>query len=72
MYVFFMYPTIRTNATAKTRFYVSAPFRSVTLKMPFKQLWFFVALLWRHNECDGVSNHKPYDCLFNRLLKAQI
>ena len=27
---------------------------------------------WRHNGCDGVSNHQPYDCLFNRLFKAQI
>ena len=27
-----------------------------------------LALQWRHNEGDGVSNHQPYDCLF----KAQI
>ena len=27
-------------------------------------------LQWRHNEHDGVSNHQPHDCLFNRLLKA--
>ena len=26
----------------------------------------------RHNECDGVSNHKHHDCLLNRLFKAQI
>ena len=24
------------------------------------------ALHWRHNECDGVSNHQPHDCLLNR------
>ena len=29
-------------------------------------------LHWRHNECDGVSNHQPHDCLLNRLFKAQI
>ena len=29
-------------------------------------------LQWRHNERDGVSNHKPPDCLLKRLLKAQI
>ena len=22
-------------------------------------------LQWRHNECDGVSNHQPLDCLLN-------
>ena len=26
-----------------------------------------VALRWRHNERDGVSNHQPQDCLLNRL-----
>ena len=30
------------------------------------------SLLWHHNERDSVSNHQPYDCLLNRLLKAQI
>ena len=29
-------------------------------------------LKWHHNECDGVSNHQPCDCLLNRLFKAQI
>ena len=23
---------------------------------------------WRHYGCDGVSNHQPHDCLFNRLF----
>ena len=31
-----------------------------------------IALLWRHNEHEGVSNHQPHDGLFNRLFKAQI
>ena len=31
-----------------------------------------IALHWRHNERDGVSNHQPHDCLLNRLFKAQI
>ena len=26
------------------------------------------ALQWRHNGCDGVSNHQPHDCLLNRLF----
>ena len=29
---------------------------------------FINALLWRHNEPDGVSNHQPHDCLLNRLF----
>ena len=28
-----------------------------------------VALRWRHNGCDGVSNHQPHYCLLNRLFK---
>ena len=24
---------------------------------------------WRHNECDGVSNHQPHDCLLYRLFR---
>ena len=26
------------------------------------------SLRWRHNGCDGVSNHQPHDCLLNRLF----
>ena len=26
-------------------------------------------LLWRHNGCDGVSNHQPHGCLLNRSFK---
>ena len=31
-----------------------------------------IALQWRHNECNGISNHQPHDCLLNRLFKVQI
>ena len=34
--------------------------------------YFTERLQWRHNEHDGVSNHKPHDCLFKRLFKVQI
>ena len=34
--------------------------------------WSTVALQRRHMERDGVSNHRPPDCLLNRLVKAQI
>ena len=28
-------------------------------------------LQWRHNRCDGVSNHQPRDCLLNRLFRRR-
>ena len=33
-------------------------------------LWDFVYILqWRHNERDGISNHRHLDCLLNRLFR---
>ena len=29
-----------------------------------------ITLQWRHNERDGVSNHRYLDCFLNRLLAA--
>ena len=26
---------------------------------------------WRHNGLDGVSNHQPHHCLFNRLFRSR-
>ena len=38
--------------------------------------WFFFhthfALLWRHNELDGVSNHQPHNCLLNHLFRRRL
>ena len=31
----------------------------------------FYTLQWRHNERDGVSNHRRHDCLFNRLFRRR-
>ena len=28
-------------------------------------------LQWRHDGCDGVSNHHPYHCLINRLFRRR-
>ena len=28
-------------------------------------------LRWLHNECDGVSNHQPHDCLLKRLFRRR-
>ena len=33
--------------------------------------WSFIALQWRHNDRDGVSNHLRFDCLFSRLLRRR-
>ena len=30
-----------------------------------------VPLQWRHNGCDGVSNHQPHECLLERLLRRR-
>ena len=30
-----------------------------------------MSLHWRHNDHDGVSNHQPHDCLFNRLFRCR-
>ena len=30
-----------------------------------------IALHWRNNGLDGVSNHQPYDCLLNRLFRRR-
>ena len=31
------------------------------------QSW--TSLQWRHNECNGVANHQPHDCLLKCLFK---
>ena len=31
----------------------------------------YIALHWRHNDHDGVSNHQPHDCLLNRLFRRR-
>ena len=35
----------------------------------FQYLW--DTLQWRHNDHDGVSNHKPYGCLLNCLFRRR-
>ena len=32
---------------------------------------FYFSLQWRHNGCDSISNHQPYDCLLNRLFRRR-
>ena len=33
--------------------------------------WNPFSLLWRHNERDGLSNHRRLDCLINRLFRCR-
>ena len=33
---------------------------------------YYSSLQWGPNESDGLSNHKPHDCLLNRLFEAEI
>ena len=33
--------------------------------------WYRVALQWRHNDHDGVSNHQTRGCLLNRLFRRR-
>ena len=33
--------------------------------------WGVISLLWRHNGCDGVSNHQPHHSLLNRLFMSR-
>ena len=42
-------------------FLISIPYRA--------RLFTCIPLQWRHNGCDGVSNHQPLDCLLNRLFR---
>ena len=30
-----------------------------------------ITLQWCHNECDGISNHQPHDCLLNRSFRRR-
>ena len=39
--------------------------------VPVTHLPKYMSLHWRHNGCDGVSNHQPHDCLLNRLFRRR-
>ena len=49
--------------------------RGVWTSLPAAELWGLFRVLetntlqWRHNGRDDVPNHKPHDCLFNRLYR---
>ena len=44
-----------------------------TYFMPYLPMnYSLLSLQWRHNERDGVSNHRRLDCLLKRFFQAQI
>ena len=36
-----------------------------------QRIHFQYSLQWRHNGCDGVFNHRFFDCLFNRFFRCR-
>ena len=43
---------------------------ALSIISPFSIMFTIDTVQWRHNECDGVSNHRPLDCLLNRLFRS--
>ena len=57
----------RLGSRAKPLIFGSAP---VATKW-YKPTLIWMALRWRHNGHDGVSNHQPNECLLNRLFRRR-
>ena len=47
------------------------PAVDVTAGMSNDIAQFLIALQWRHNGRNGVSNHQPHDCLLNRVFNRR-
>ena len=47
---------------------LSVPLTMIALHHRWYLQW---SLQWRHNGCDGVSNHQPHDCFLNRLFRRR-
>ena len=43
----------------------------MTADTPCRYFDSFIALEWRHNGRDGVSNHQPHQCLLDRLFRRR-
>ena len=65
---------IQNRRSLTDKFAKTCVFKSLVNTVPTDYLaaLFIVALQWRHNERDGISNHQPYDCSLNRLVKENI
>ena len=44
--------------------------REINTKITLKR-GHYDSLEWRHNECGGISNHQPHDCLLNCLFRQR-
>ena len=51
--------SIETFYTALVRWYHDIPSSSIR------------GITWRHNGCNGVSNHRPLECFLNRLFRRR-
>ena len=47
------------------------PTRKPNYELSSHEARLHLTLHWRHNGCDGVSNHQPYDCLLKRLFSRR-
>ena len=59
---------------AQLKYCIFCPVWQPWLSKIWRQFWHpnsCGSLQWRQNECDGVSNHQPRDCLFNCLFSRR-
>ena len=59
--------------TSKRRKQYKTLVMQMTLPNPFLVFggWGIDPLQWRHNGCDGISNHQPHHCLLNHLFRRR-
>ena len=67
-----VYSTVYSGA-AQRKHQISASLAFVRgIHRRYRFMHFPLTLQWRHNGCDGVSNHHPPDCLLNRLFRCSL
>ena len=60
---------LRLFLKCKSKYLLKSVFDLEYLYRYLSQQLVDAALQWHHNGHDSVSNHQPYDCLFNRLFR---
>ena len=55
----------------KQRYVITFPYGYIKITTLIRNILESNPLRWRHNGCDSVSNHQPYDCLLNRLFRRR-
>ena len=61
-----------THHSSPVRARYGVSFVSSTSDKILSQSLYHSTLQWRHNERDGVSNHRPHDCLLTRLFRRRL